>query len=260
MEFNTYCGSLYFVGAADILDFHNFRVDEELQIIELNFHCDESKSGSYGHEGKATKNHGRLYETQRFSPYDDVKSQAQLIFDSELFHFLSDDRGEQFLYVKGTWCQGSKKRIFHGLLKRKETDAPHIFRKALAVVPSSQLMKTMRHFSYGGDMYFVGAIDVLNFHTFHFDEELKIIEFNFSCHKPKSESYRHKGIAEKSGGYAYRTERFSPYEVSESTVQLVFNPVDLLFFADRSNHPFLYLQGSWHEGDLEWVLHGLLQG
>lgn len=260
MENNAYGGNLYFVGVADVLDFQNFCFDEALQIIEFDFYCDESKSGSYGHKGTAKKTNGHSYATERFSPHKDRKSQAQLQFDSELFRFLSDDQGEQFLYVKGTWYQGSKKRIFHGLLKCKGQGSPHIYRKSPAVARSSQLMETMRHFAYGGDMYFVGAIDVLNFHTFRFDEDQKIIEFNFSSQKPKSESYRHEGIAEKSSGSAYRTERFSPYEVSESTVQLVFNPADLQYFADRSNRPFLYVQGSWHEGNSEWVIHGLLLG
>ena len=259
MENNSYSGNLYFVGAADVLDFQNFRFDEAQQIIEFDFYCDESNSGSYGHKGMATKTNGCSYATKRFSPYDDLKSQSHLQFDPELFRFLSDDQDEQFLYVKGTWHQGSKKRIFHGLLKRKGQGSPHIHRKAPLITPPSPLMRTLRHFTYGGDLYFVEAIDVLNFHSFRFDEEQKIIEFNFSCHKQKSESYRHEGIAKKSSGYAYKSERFSPYEASDSTVQLVFNPALLLFFADRSNRPFLYVQGTWHEGKSEWVIRGLLR-
>lgn len=261
MDNNSYTGKMYFVGTTeDILDFENFRFDEAHQIIEFDFSCDESNSGSYGHEDIATSASGYLYATKKFSPYDDLKGEVHLQFDSRVFRFLSDDQGEQFLYVKGTWHQGSKKRFFHGLLKLKGQGSPHIYRKAPMIVPPSPLFKTMRHFAYGGDLYFVGAIDVLTFNIFRFDEELKIIEFDFSCQKPKSEPYRHRSTARKTSGYAYLTEGFCPYEVSDSEVQLEFKPASIRFLADREQRPFIHLQGSWHEGKSEWLIHGLLRG
>ena len=65
MDNNSYTGNMYFVGTTeDILGFENFRFDEAHQIIEFDFSCDESNSGSYGHEDIATSANGYLYATK----------------------------------------------------------------------------------------------------------------------------------------------------------------------------------------------------
>lgn len=253
MENYSYSGKLYFVGSADILDFQNFRFDEVRQIIEFDFYCGESNSGWYGwDEGKATQADAQSYTTEHFSPYEYSKKQARLYFEPATFRFLSDDDGKQFLYVKGTWLQGgSKKRTFHGLLECEGLRNAQYY--------AQQNMNRARNFEYRGDLYFVGSKDVLNVRTFHFQDDLERMRIDFSLQISKSESYSHDVNATKSGGYAYRTEKFELYGEPGSTVQFVFNPDNLLFLVDTAGRRFLYLRGSWHEGHGDpWTMHGLL--
>ena len=127
-------------------------------------------------------------------------------------------------------------------------------------VESALIMKLVKNFVYRGDLHFVGYEDVLHFRAFHFDEKNEIIEFAFSCDAQKSESYQYEGIARKSGGYSYLTDRFDPYGTSDGGVLLTFNPREFQFLTDRNEHSFLYLRASWNEDGSDWVIHGLLQG
>ena len=121
-------------------------------------------------------------------------------------------------------------------------------------------MKLVKNLVYHGDLYFVGYEDVLSFRAFRFDDKEQIIEFAFSCDAPKSESYQYEGIARKSGGCSYLTDRFNPYETSDAGVVLTFKPSEFKFVADRNGDPFLYLRVSWTEEGNDSVILGLLRG
>jgi len=251
MENDSYTGKLYFVGSADILDFSDFYFDDSCGIIKFAFDCEESRSGPYGHEGIATKANGSAYITDYFDPYENAKS-VRLKFESERITFLRDDEGQQFLYVQGVWMQGRPtKRLFHGLLAlRGGSDARH---------HRHQTSNPARNFEYRGDVYFVGSQDVLKVRAFHFEKDLGLMRIASSLQTSKSEPYSVDEVAKKSSGSAYLTKPFNLYDVPDSTVQLEFDPVQLLFLDDNSGRRYLHLGAIWHEGPSAWPMHGLLQ-
>lgn len=251
MDNHSYTGKLYFVGSADILNFSNFRFDDALGIIEFNFDCEESNSGPYCYEGIATKANGSAYITKYFEPYENGKS-VQLKFESEKIKFLRDDEGQRFLYVQGYWMQGRPtKRMFNGLLALKGGgDSIH---------HTQQKSNPARTFEYRGDVYYVGSQDVLKVRAFQLQEDREAMRMSCSLQASKHEPYWFQEDAKKSSGYAYLTRPFNLYEVTDSTVQLEFDPRRLRFLADNSGLRYLHLDGSWHEGSSEWHVHGLLQ-
>lgn len=251
MDHDSYTGKLYFVGSADILDFSNFRFDDSHGIIEFDFYCEESKYGPYLYECIATKTNGSSYITEYFEPYENAKS-VQLKFESETIKFLRDDEGQQFLYVQGYWMQGRPtKRIFHGLLAWKGADGSQHH--------TQQKPNPVRNFEYRGDVYFVDSQDVLKVRAFQFQEDRELIRIDCSLQASKHQPYSFEEDAKKSSGYAYLTKPFNLYEVIGPTVQLEFDPRHFQFLVDNSGRRYLHLRGSWHEGNSEPLMHGLLQ-